>query len=303
MNSLHNKEMTWVGDGSDGNTLTQTGNDLVIASKSGGTPFNLRLDSEQASQDYYWQATIQKLKGNLSFGAVSKDGFKPGWKTKGMFYNGNLTNGSGALKVSWGPRFEVGDAVGVRVSPGESLTVTFYKNGECLGTGFRLSNNTTTFYPCLHVSGSASLSVEVPEALPSTELSTPNVTGFYGDWKLDKAWDGENPLTIPDDRPLRLELINEGSKIKMHFKIANNIGGGASILEQNETTMKVDCGPFMMSRMMPPPEFRTLENLIGTKKITTITLDDSNGTLTVTGPEMKTEWSRLIRAPEALNTF
>ncbi|CAB9510453.1 expressed unknown protein [Seminavis robusta] len=278
--------MAWVGDGSDdtGTTFTQTGNNLVITGSDDPLQFNLRLDhSEQASctQDYYWQATIQELKGHLSFGAVSEDGINPGYKIKGMFYNGNLTNGSycslrenwgPSLRDRWGPSFQTGDVIGVV--------------------------------------GSASLCVEAPETSPSTELSTPNVTGFYGNWKLDKAWNGKNQLKIPRDylcRPILLELINEGSnkEIKIYFDISNTISGTASILQQNETTIKVDCGPgFVSTRALPlNPVIRSLEDLLTAKNITTITLDKDNGMLTVTGPEMKTEWSRLIRIPEAFTKF
>ena len=77
----------WIGDGSDGSTLTQTGNEVMIASKSAGTPFNVRLDSEKAASDYYIQVKLNQIKGNFSLGAVSKDEFRPGWKCKGMMYN------------------------------------------------------------------------------------------------------------------------------------------------------------------------------------------------------------------------
>jgi hypothetical protein len=302
MNSLRNEALTWVGDGSDGNTLSQTGNDLIIASKSTGTPFNLRVDSKLASEAaYYWQAKIEKLKGSLSFGAVMKDGFKPGWKVKGMFYNGNLTNGSGALQVGWGPSYEAGDSVGVQVTPGsDALEVSFYKNGECLGTGFRLPKSKATFYPCLHISGSASLRTEAPPELPSTEVSASTATGFYGDWKLDKAWDGESPVDFPDD-PIKLGLTKgSGNALKIHFKVANNVGGTAEIVEETESTLTVKTGPFMSTKMMPPPKYRALEKLLGTKEITSITLD---GTLTVAGPESKTEWSRFLRVPRPLTSY
>ena len=87
MNSLHDETLKWVGDGSDGNTLTQSGNDVEVASKSAGTPFNFRLDSEKSASDYFVNVEIKKLEGNVSLGAVRKDEFKSGWKTKGLFYN------------------------------------------------------------------------------------------------------------------------------------------------------------------------------------------------------------------------
>ena len=304
MNSLYNEVLTWIGDGSNG-SLTQKNSDVTIASATRGTPFNARIDSAKASEDYYFQATITKLKGSLSIGVVSKDEFLPGWKAKGMFYNGNLTNGSGALKTSWGPRFEAGDSLGVRVTPGgNALAVTYFKNGDSIGTGFQLAKNKTVFYPCLSVCGSASVVIEAPQELPSIEVPTAVASGFYGDWKLEKAWDGEFPLTIPD-RPIKFMLSKEAKSkdsLQMSFKVANSMNGTARLLKESETELAIESGPFMMTMMMPPPEFRPLETLLGSKKMTKLALDD-NAILILSGPEMKTEWSRFVRTPEPLNAY
>lgn len=302
MNSLHNEALTWIGDGSNRSSLTQKGNVVSIASATSGTPFNARVDSAKAAEEYYLQAKISQLKGNLSMGVISEEGFKPGWKAKGMFYNGNLTNGSAALKTSWGPRFQVGDSLGVRLSPGvDALQVSFFKNGEPLGTGFRLANNKTVFYPCLHVSGSATLEVEVPPALPSIEVPTAQAAGFYGDWKLEKAWDGENELTIPN-RPIKFNLSKEGEALQLSFKVANSLNGRAKLLEETETELSIEAGGnFMMTMMMPPPELQPLENFLSSKKMTKLALIAS--TLMLSGPEMKTEWSRFVRVPETLNSY
>ena len=170
-NSLNNSKAAWIGDGSEGSTLTVNGSDLTIGSATRGTPFNVRLDCEEAvaTKDYCFNVKIAELNGNISVGVVQKDEFKPGWKTKGMFCNGNLTNASAALKTSWGPHIKQGDTMGVMVTHGsdKTLKVTFYKDEQCLGTGFALPNNSKTFYPCLHVSGSAKLVVEYPANLPT----------------------------------------------------------------------------------------------------------------------------------------
>jgi len=303
MNPLHNETLTWVGDGLEGSTLTQTGNDLVIASKSTGTPFNVRLDTEKAAQDYYLQVSITSLKGHLSIGAVKKDEFKSGWKGKGMFYNGNLTNAGAALKTDWGPRFAVGDSLGIRVAHGDALEVAFYKNGKSLGTGFKLAGNTTTYYPCLHISGFCSVSVEIPEQLPSTALQGATATGFFGTWKMDKAWDGEKSVAIPDGRPLQLILGKDKvGGLTMSCKIGNSLNGQVKVLEETETSMTVETGPFMMTMMMPPPQYRAMENLISMKAITKMDLEE-NTKLTLSGPEMKVECSRLARTPEALTKY
>ena len=300
MNALYNESLSWVGDGSEGSTLTQEGNTVEIGSKTSGTPFNARLDNEKCASDYFVQVSITRLKGSLSIGAVCKDEFKSGWKCKGLFYNGNLTNGSAALKTSWGPRFATGDSLGMRVSRGDALEVTFYKNGECLGTGFQLAGNTATYYPCLHVSGSALVDVEIPEQLPSTEIKAKTPTGFFGDWRFEKAWNGEQEVNVPEGRKLSLAKAKGG--IQITCKIGNNVSGNAKVIEETNTSMTVETGPFMMTRMMPPPEFRPLENLVSSKKITTIELEEDTK-LKLSGPELKVECSRWIRSPQALTSY
>lgn len=90
MNSLHNEKLQWVGDGSEGSKLTTSGNSVEMEGKSRGTPFNVRLKSDKLDEAYYIGVEIKKLVGNFSLGAVREDEFKPGWKTKGLFYNVSL---------------------------------------------------------------------------------------------------------------------------------------------------------------------------------------------------------------------
>jgi len=310
MNSLHNETLTWIGDGSNGGTVTQADNSLTISSASSGTPFIVRATSESTTvfqKDYYFQATLSNLeKGHLSIGVVAENEFRPGWKTKGMFYNGNLTNGSAALKTSWGPRFQQGDSLGVRVSHEEGLQITFYKNGASLGTGFHLANNNTTFYPCFSVTGTTSLVIDTPAELPPVTMPTEEApVGIYGDWKLEKAMDGETPLTVPSSKRLIKFVLSKEEKegdLKLHFMVGNNIGGHAKIVQQtSEDHITIECDPFMSTRMLPPPELRSLEQLFTSKQLTTIQLKGE--VLVLSGPEMSSEWSRLIREPETLQSY
>jgi hypothetical protein len=206
--------------------------------------------------------------------------------------------------VDWGPRFSAGDSLGVRVSPGGNATeVTFFKNGASLGTGFQLAENKNVFYPCLHVSGQVSLSVEIPQELPSTEVPVKSPCGLFGVWQLKSALDGESPIPIPDSRILTLKLEREGSNsIKMAFKIGNQIRGNAKIVEDHGTSLTIDHGHFLSTRMMPPPDLQPIERLITTKKMTTLSLEDNN-TLILSGPELRTEWSHHFRVPEALQSY
>lgn len=309
MNSLYNASQAWVGDGSTGGELIVDENNLSIASASAGTPFNVRLDcsDELAAADYYFQVQIKEMKGNFSIGVVTKAEFHPGWKTKGMFYNGNLTNGSGALKISWGPRFQAGDSLGLRFSTKESgVEIAFFKNGASLGVGFRLVNNKNVYYPCLHVGGQIKLSTEFPSELPSAEYSHPSMTssGFYGDWQLIEAFDGQSPIPFPTSKLIKAMLSKEShGTLQLGFKVGNSLNARTKIIHESDAELSIEHGPFMMTKMMPPPELRPLESLLSQKKMTTIKMEQDGTTLLISGPEMKTKWRRFVRVPEALGSY
>lgn len=318
--------LQWIGDGSgDGNILdVNDDNKITIGSASAGTPYSVRLDYEGTSSsnnespfssNYCFRVHIEELNGHIALGIVQKKEFQPGWKTKGMFYNGNLTNGSAALNTGWGPYIQVGDTIGVMVmkSSNNVLRVLFYKNQQCLGTGFELANinSNTIFYPCLHVSGTVKVKVEYPSQLPTNiEPETTPPTGFTGDWELQEAYDGVNSIDVPTNfGPFLLRLTREpkdNNMIELGFKLGNRIGGKATIVSETSNSLTISCNPFMSTRMMPPPEIRSLEVLFG-KTITTLTLEeDDNGTatnLSLSGPEIKSTWKRHIRVPTALTSY
>lgn len=84
----------------------------------------------------------------------SENRFRPGWKIKGFFYNGNCTNGSAGLIIGFGKSITVGGVVGVRLMRDDAsrkCSIIFYHNGRCLGAGFCVDDSNDEFYPCLHV--------------------------------------------------------------------------------------------------------------------------------------------------------
>ena len=68
---------------------------------------NLMYRMDTPAQTFYLHVMVQEKNGSLSVGVVGKDQFQLGYKISGMLYNGNLTNGSGTLKVGWGPYLKV----------------------------------------------------------------------------------------------------------------------------------------------------------------------------------------------------
>ena len=74
--------------------------------QGGGEPINLMYQMDPAKSFYLHVTIVKEIinSGSLSVGVVRQDQFQQGYKIRGMFYNGNLTNVSiSALKVGWGP--------------------------------------------------------------------------------------------------------------------------------------------------------------------------------------------------------
>lgn len=303
-NTLYGTAMNWIGDGKDGASFDiQDATVISVLGGDDGTPFNLRLDLQTPRPDYYFQVFIQDITGSLSVGIVSPDEFKSGWKTKGMFYNGNLTNGSAALSVNWGPRFGTGDSVGVRVlTTSENVEVTFYKNGKSLGTGFFIENLSNQIYcPCLNVDGEAKLRIEIPEELPPQELLEEEDLAMPGPWKLVEATreDG-TALTMPG-RPATMELSRHQTTLRFAFRVGNPISGSAKILVDNGDTLTLEMGPMMSGQMMPPPVLREIESLICGLNPNTLTIE--NGRLILGNGGTTTVWERNPRDPLALPRY
>jgi hypothetical protein len=49
----------WIGDGSEGSTLTVSENNIILESATTGTPFNARLDADIAAGDLYHEVEGQ----------------------------------------------------------------------------------------------------------------------------------------------------------------------------------------------------------------------------------------------------
>jgi hypothetical protein len=239
---------------------------------------------------------------SLGVGLVAKDKFLPGWKTKGFFYNGNISNGSAGLIIGFGPHVKTGDVVGVylRRLDGDIFEVVFYQNGRCLGAGFSIKDSSLLF-PCLHVSGSASVKVrkgKVPTVFTRDHGGISN-DAYAGSWQIKKLFVGpelgEFPLTEVSQFKLTLER-GEGRQYTLSIKIANTFSTTIEIGDKMESFQSIKfLGHCLSTRKMPRPELQELEKLIGKelnggdnessglKKI----IVTSDGNLIISGPIME----------------
>lgn len=146
---------------------------------------------------------------SLSVGVVRPSEVKKGWGTKGMFYNGNLTNGSAALKIGYGPRLKPGDAVVVEYQYAKAdmkHRVKFHMNGTCLGRAFEIVQDPRVtpelFVPCLHCHGQIEVRTQVQltrEGLyGSLAYKARKPELWEGDWDAVQAWKAPEPINQQD---------------------------------------------------------------------------------------------------------
>ena len=245
---------------------------LNIAAAKQGTPFNVRLIAGDISGDLYYEVSILELSGSLGVGLVSEDGFLPGWKTKGYFYNGNISDGSAGLVIGFGPKTEVGATLGVFLKRrGGSFQVIFYHNGRCLGPGFSIQDsNNVPLFPCLHVSGTATVKVS-PGTAPSvfTRSSGGGADDRYaGTWKIKQLFVGpelmEYPLTDEKRVTLAVEKLEEDKQYRLTLKIANTFVTTIELAEKMEAFDSIKfITPTISTKMSPTPELSELESMLG----------------------------------------
>ena len=306
VNLLHGTMMEWIGDGKAGASFESQGDTLTIIVGQHDDHYNLRLDMKTPVQDYYFDVHIEENPTSddkcLSIGVVTEREFHPGWGTKGMFYNGNLTNGSAGLSISWGPDFGVGDSIGVRVlTTSESIEVVYYKNGKSLGTGFLIENQGRFYMPCISVDCDVKLRIDFPSNLPGKELVVSEDLTMFGRWKLIEAvGDSGSPLCLPRE-DVTMNLRRKQDVIMFSADVKNLISFSAKILVDNGNTLTIGMGNTSSTRMMPPPVYQEIEFLIGEMEANTLTLED--GQLIFWNVPKKTVWIRDPRNPLALTSY
>ena len=280
MTSISN---TWVGDGSENNTTSWNCNngEVEVRNTRQGTPFNLRFSKAALEPtnggDDLCSIQILELQGSLSFGLVALDEFKPGWKTRGMFYNGNVTNGIAALHCGAGKRIASGDEVAVRISKPQQnydlLEVEFVVNGSSIGTAFRLGKEQgkKSFFPCVHVDGKARFVFQDKQTTirrwATTDVAETTET-FEGDWKIDSFSEGTKTIHLPPNHPIIISLRGRPFPNTIGIKVANTMNGSIKVTGQgtdplgNPGAYHIKIGPLSSTRMMPPAELEEIEQLI-----------------------------------------
>mmetsp|Transcript_21955 Transcript_21955/g.36326 ORF Transcript_21955/g.36326 Transcript_21955/m.36326 type:complete len:319 (+) Transcript_21955:98-1054(+) len=315
-NSLAGVDGALVGDGSEGTVQATSENGLLapgtlIASETRGSPFNVMFDGSVPTSTIFFEVTIMELTGSIAVGVVKKKEFHQGYKTKGMFYNGNVTNGSAALTVSFGDHVKASDKVGVLIEreSSEAVQAVFYLNNICLGPAFRLESIDANeiFYPCIHVTGEATVDYSVPLKLPvTTNRQSSHQQGSYiGDWKLEKLFTGPELHEFPLPEGHDIILIFKGGPANFRFsaKVGNTIGCQIEVEGKQEAFDKIKVGPVMGTKMMPPPALQAVESLINESLPILCKMIISDSSLIMTGATVELNASRYSKMFEPLTKY
>jgi len=298
---------SWIGDGTEGAALDVEGSTVSLGSAKRGTPYNIRLDcdfgSEPLSSLYYEIELGDTIEGSIAVGLATASELKPGWKTRGMFYNGNLTNGAAGLRIGFGDRPGAGDTVGVYLlRDGDACRIVYYLNDRCLGVGFAVASS-EAFYPCLHIDGRATVKYSAPTSFPSTTNHQPASFNdpYSGKWLLKMASTGPelHELPIPEGGKIVLSFtFVEPKTYRLSIKVANTFNCTVRIVGKVENFDAIELSPAMSTMMMPPPELQPLERFVDDALNTLIKMVVSSNSggedLVMTGPKAEMSCKRFV---------
>ncbi|KAL3931637.1 MAG: hypothetical protein SGARI_004156 [Bacillariaceae sp.] len=281
-------DCTWKTDGSPGCENYQVSEQpqadgftkMNVTAKQ-GSPINIMATSTEIPDSYYLQVRIVDKGNSVSAGVVLPSEFLPGYKNKGCFYNGNLTNGSAALKTGYGPYLKNGDVVVLECahSGGNSFSLDVYVNSKHIGRGFEIATTSNErFMPCLAVTGKVELLVQVLAEKPILSSSEVPMHPLEGKWKIENAkkdtTGNENVIPVrdaagnelPNQRDIVLDIVpdeKEGGSpsIRVSVKVFNNIGVHMNYTSNDDKTIYdvSTTGHPMMTMMMPPPPYDQIE--------------------------------------------
>ncbi len=269
---------------------------MIDMDVKGGSPMNLLCSFSSPVTKFFYQVEILDTISNsasISVGVVRPSELKQGWGTKGMFYNGNLTNGSAALKVGYGPYLKKEDTIIVEYTEDDNnYQVHFHVNGTCLGIAFEIAKESSTsesFYPCLHVQGGIKVrtSVSLQPPVPSIHVSK-NVHVLEDDWTLVHSFEAPEgmapiwPISCSEEDvreqtiTLHMEPLSNDEntdrwilavKVYNSLRVVKIISPSSDVGNDTTTTMEYRLVPLpgapsdgVMSTMMrPPPPFVEIE--------------------------------------------
>eukprot|EP00928_Gymnodinium_smaydae_P055156 TRINITY_DN38752_c0_g1_i1.p1 TRINITY_DN38752_c0_g1~~TRINITY_DN38752_c0_g1_i1.p1 ORF type:complete len:333 (-),score=53.39 TRINITY_DN38752_c0_g1_i1:124-1122(-) len=215
---------TWVDDFSE--AVKAKGGSFQVKGKApGDSPVNARF-SKSLTSGQYFEVKIADLRGHAAIGVTTEAGFKKGYGIRGLLFNGNLSNGNQLIKADFGDFHKTGDVIGVLfescriLSPvkEETVTVTFYQNGRCLGPAYvsKMLNPGTEVFPVISAGSEGDKFMIRFGKAPTQRLreGKTNNSPYEGTWALKQFHFG------PELRPYPLAQKIGAQSVTMNVEMA-----------------------------------------------------------------------------------
>jgi len=267
----------WVDDGS-GCVRCEAGSpEFVVEGSQPGSPVNARW-SECLASGQYFEVDILEVGDSCFLGVATEEGFDQGWKCKGLFFGGNLSNGGGLVRQAFGERFTTGMKIGVLTElEGQNITVTFYQDDRCLGPAF-LSKRLTgkDVFPVVKAGFPGDrFAIRFPGSAPAERKRQPKGGGpphpAEGLWVLKRLSVGpelgEFPLADKMEgraATLKVEGVAPGC-FHLSGRVCNNLNVQVAA-EPDKSLAPFDkltlAGPVMSTRMMGPEGVMEVETVV-----------------------------------------
>jgi len=239
--------MSWTGD--DSSNVSVDG--AVVSFGGGSGKANAIYAGGDVSGVACWEFEVKAGQG-MWVGLGTEENFGSGYKLKGLLYGGpgNLSDGGGLLKGKWGPKFEEGDKIGMRLEiSGDSTKIAFTKNGAGLGLAFDLQGwNGSALRPIVSLSSQGqSIAIKETASAPLEAFLSSGATpaGLAGSWSQS------------EDCSVTIEPEGVGQ-----WRVAARVANTMSCVVKEGAWGSVSVGPVMSTKMMPPPHLQDRERSI-----------------------------------------
>eukprot|EP00516_Mucochytrium_quahogii_P012375 CAMPEP_0203803456 /NCGR_PEP_ID=MMETSP0100_2-20121128/12850_1 /ASSEMBLY_ACC=CAM_ASM_000210 /TAXON_ID=96639 /ORGANISM=" , Strain NY0313808BC1" /LENGTH=285 /DNA_ID=CAMNT_0050711187 /DNA_START=185 /DNA_END=1042 /DNA_ORIENTATION=- len=213
----------------------------------------------------YFELKVDAGKG-VWFGLADEDHFGEGWKSSGLMYGGNLSDGGGLKRSNFGGWPKAGDVIGMRaeIVQGSTLRVDFSLNGEGLGTGFEItplqSAHLLPLYPVVSFHDPPAEATICRKSAPAPESmerpGTVEATSIDGQWSI--AAKSIDPTLERDVDDVVFAVEPSMQDITLSAQVANSMRVTLNRMSPH-TVMGREC---IMTMMMPPPFLQGLEEKV-----------------------------------------
>jgi len=278
-------DAVWADDGSAAVRAGAAPREFYVEGKGpGDSPVNARWTQALGAGSYF-EIEVKDLQPHSSckVGVATEHGFAAGYRCKGLFFNGNLTNGSAGLKFGFGKTPSSGMVLGVKLELAEDkATVTFYQDGLCLGPGFvskRMNPQAPIFPVVIAGSNGDRFSIRVLSEVPAA-IRGEGSNGRSQEHPAIGDWELKSLMLGPELGHFPLSSKMEGQKVTCRvqpaeekgegffsfiFKIGNTVRFGVQSSRDDRLhplhALKPIC-PGSSTMMMPPPGMQEVEQKV-----------------------------------------